>query len=89
MAVVPQIVPVMMNVGAEPLGLLPVLLELGFVGLDLSFAGAGGFVCGQLLLVLLNLLLGCLQLLFVLLVVFGFFSEIPKRSEGSILDDEL
>src|SRR5260370_10485965 len=58
-----------MNVCAKPLGLFPVLLELGSVSLDLSLAGAGSFVCGQLLLVLLNLLLGCLQLLFVLLNV--------------------
>ena len=69
--IVPEIVPVVVKVRPKLLGFLTVLLQLGFIGRDLSFAGAGRLIRGELGFVLFDLLLGCLQLLLVLLD-FGF-----------------
>ena len=81
--VTPQVVPVFLHVCPERLGRLPVLLKLGFVGLDLGFAGVIRSVGSQLLLVQLNLLLVLLQLLAirfqVLLVV---LDVVAKRGIG-------
>jgi len=61
-----KVIPIVMDIGSELLQLVPVVLELGLISLNLRFTRSAGFVCGQLLLVLLDLLRGCLQLLFVL-----------------------
>src|SRR5215472_9475163 len=61
-----NIVPIVMDIGSELPQFVPVLLELGFIGLNLGLAGAARFVCGKLLLVLPDLLLGCMHLLLVL-----------------------
>jgi hypothetical protein len=67
MAVVPQVPPVFVQVCFDALQAPPVLLKLSFVGLDLGLAGVVGPVCGQLLLVELDLLLRLGQVLPVLL----------------------